>query len=36
MTRRGPKPILLTFPDCGHAPAMMDADQIAAVKGWLG
>jgi len=36
MTRRGPKPILLTFPDCGHAPAMMEADQIAAVKGWLG
>ncbi len=36
MTRRGPKPILLTFPDCGHAPALMDPDQIAAVKGWLG
>lgn len=35
MTRRGPKPILLTFPDCGHAPALMDQDQIAALKGWL-
>lgn len=35
MTQRGPKPIVLTFPDCGHAPALMDADQIAAVKGWL-
>ncbi len=36
MTQRGPKPMLLTFPDCGHAPALMDGDQIAAVKGWLG
>ncbi len=35
MTQRGPKPILLTFPGCGHAPALMDPDQIAAVKGWL-
>jgi len=35
MTQRGPKPILLTFPDCGHAPALMEPDQIAAVKGWL-
>lgn len=36
MTQRGPKPILLTFPDCGHAPSLMHADQIAAVQGWLG
>lgn len=36
MTQRGPKPILLTFPDCGHAPALMESDQIAAVQGWLG
>lgn len=36
MTRRGPRPVLLTFPDCGHAPALMDPDQIAAVRGWLG
>jgi len=35
MTQRGPKPIVLTFPDCGHAPALMDRDQIAAVAGWL-
>ncbi len=35
MTQRGPKPMVLTFPDCGHAPALMDRDQIAAVKGWL-
>lgn len=36
MTQRGPKPLILTFPDCGHAPALMDQDQIAAIKGWLG
>lgn len=36
MTRRGPKSLILTFPDCGHAPALMDPDQIAAIKGWLG
>ncbi|HKY96038.1 MAG TPA: alpha/beta hydrolase [Kiloniellales bacterium] len=36
MTQRGPKPILLTFPDCGHAPSLMHRDQIAAVQGWLG
>lgn len=35
MTQRGPKPLVLTFPDCGHAPALMDEDQIRAVKGWL-
>lgn len=35
MTQRGPRPLVLTFPDCGHAPALMDDDQIAAVKGWL-
>lgn len=35
MTQRGPKPLVLTFPDCGHAPALMDRDQIQAVKGWL-
>jgi pimeloyl-ACP methyl ester carboxylesterase len=36
MTQRGPRPILLTFPDCGHAPALMHPDQVAALQGWLG
>ena len=36
MTQRGPKPILLTFPECGHAPSLMHADQINAIRGWLG
>ena len=35
MTRRGPKATLLEFPDCGHAPALMDPAQIAAVRNWL-
>jgi len=35
MTQRGPKPILLTFPECGHAPSLMHDDQINAVRGWL-
>jgi hypothetical protein len=35
MTQRGPRPLLLTFPDCGHAPALMHADQVSAIGGWL-
>lgn len=35
MTRRGPKAKLVEFPDCGHAPALMDPAQIALVRDWL-
>ncbi len=35
MTERGPKADLETIPDCAHAPALMDADQIAIVRDWL-
>jgi len=35
MTRRGPKAELVEFPDCGHAPALMDPAQIATVRDWL-
>ncbi len=36
MTQRGPKADLVEFRGCGHAPALMDADQIATVADWLG
>lgn len=35
MTRRGPKARLVTFPGVGHAPALMDDGQIAAVRDFL-
>lgn len=35
MTKRGPKAELIEFPDCGHAPALMDPAQIAVVRDWL-
>ncbi len=35
MTRRGPKATLVEFPDCGHAPALMDEAQISVVRDWL-
>jgi pimeloyl-ACP methyl ester carboxylesterase len=35
MTRRGPKATLVEVEGCGHAPALMAADQIAAVRDWL-
>lgn len=35
MTRRGPKAELIEFAGCGHAPALMSANQIAAVRDWL-
>lgn len=35
MTKRGPKAELVEFPDCGHAPALMDPAQIAVVRDWL-
>ena len=36
MTRRGPRPPLLTIPDCGHAPTLSDAYQTAAIREFLG
>ena len=35
MTARGPKAELVEVPNCGHAPALMAADQIAVVRDWL-
>jgi pimeloyl-ACP methyl ester carboxylesterase len=35
MVRRKPGSVLIEFPECGHAPALMDARQIAAVQDWL-
>lgn len=35
MTRRGPKPALVEFAGVGHAPALMAADQITAVRSFL-
>ncbi len=35
MARRGPAATLVEFPDCGHAPALMDDDQITVVRDWL-
>ncbi|MFV3130177.1 alpha/beta fold hydrolase [Niveispirillum sp. KHB5.9] len=35
MTREGPRASLYLVPDAGHAPALMAADQIAAVRGFL-
>ncbi len=35
MTQRGPRAQLITFPDTGHAPALMAPDQIAAVREFL-
>jgi pimeloyl-ACP methyl ester carboxylesterase len=35
MTRRGPQAALIEIPGCGHAPALLDDDQIALVSDWL-
>jgi pimeloyl-ACP methyl ester carboxylesterase len=35
MTQRGPKARLVEFPDIGHAPALMAADQIEAIRAFL-
>jgi pimeloyl-ACP methyl ester carboxylesterase len=35
MTRRGPRALLVEFAGIGHAPALMAADQIAAVRDFL-
>ncbi len=36
MTHRGPDVELVEFPGVGHAPALMAADQIATISGFLG
>lgn len=35
MTERGPRARLIEIAGCGHAPALMDAGQIAIVADWL-
>ncbi len=35
MTRRGPKARLVEFDNCGHAPALIDPEQIAVVEKFL-
>ena len=35
MTRRGPRAKLRTIAGVGHAPALMDEQQIAIVRSWL-
>jgi pimeloyl-ACP methyl ester carboxylesterase len=35
MVRRKPGTRLVTFPDCGHAPALMNGEQIAVIDDWL-
>jgi pimeloyl-ACP methyl ester carboxylesterase len=35
MMRRGPRARLVEFPGIGHAPALMNAEQIAAIRDWL-
>lgn len=36
MTQRGPKARRVDIPGCGHAPALLDDDQIRVVTDWLG
>lgn len=35
MTQRGPRARVIEFPDCGHAPALMDHRQVGTVVHWL-
>ncbi|APH70908.1 alpha/beta fold hydrolase [Aquibium oceanicum] len=35
MTRRGPKPRLVTFPDCGHAPTLASEGEIRLLREFL-
>ncbi len=35
MGRRGPRAVMVDVAGCGHAPALMDDDQIALITGWL-
>jgi pimeloyl-ACP methyl ester carboxylesterase len=35
MVRRKPGTAMVTFPECGHAPALMDKAQISVIRDWL-
>ncbi|MDX1711370.1 MAG: alpha/beta hydrolase [Rhodovibrionaceae bacterium] len=35
MAQRGPRAEVVEIPGCGHAPSLMQPDQIEVVKGWL-
>jgi pimeloyl-ACP methyl ester carboxylesterase len=35
MARRGPRAELVEIPGCGHAPALLDPDQIALITEWM-
>ena len=35
MTRRGPKAMLVEFPGVGHAPALLNEDQVSPVREFL-
>lgn len=35
MTKRGPRAELVEIPNCGHAPMLMEEEQIALIRDWL-
>lgn len=35
MTRRGPRAELVEIAGCGHAPALLDEDQIGIIVDWV-
>jgi pimeloyl-ACP methyl ester carboxylesterase len=35
MARRGSRAALVEIPGCGHAPALLDPDQIGIVTDWM-
>lgn len=35
MSKRGPGAEVITIPNCGHAPALMDPEQVRIIKEWL-
>jgi pimeloyl-ACP methyl ester carboxylesterase len=35
MTERGPRAEVVEIPGCGHAPGLMDPQQIGLVRDWL-
>ena len=35
MARRNRRTELVEIPGCGHAPALLDADQVAIVTAWM-
>ena len=35
MARRGPQAELVEIPGCGHAPALLDVDQISIITSWM-